>query len=57
MVLLELSKISMRTVVKEEPYFEDSVNENGDMVHIMKGYKQIEPRSATNPINKTQRRK
>ena len=45
--------VPYKTVVKEEPYFEDSVNENGDIVHIMKGFKQIEPRSATDPINKT----
>lgn len=45
--------VPYKTVVKEEPYFEDSDNENGDIVHIMKGYKQIEPRSATDPVNKT----
>lgn len=45
--------VPYKTVVKEEPYFEDSVNENGDIVHIMKGYKQIEPHSATDPVNKT----
>lgn len=45
--------VPYKTVVKEENYFEESVNENGDIVHIMKGFKQIEPHSATDPINKT----
>lgn len=45
--------VPYKTVVKEETYSEESVNENGDIVYIDKGFKQIEPRSATDPINKT----